>query len=204
MSVGQSERDPVIMAEILNGGRELFKRYGFKKTTMEDIARMVGKSKSALYYYFKTKEEIFEAILMEDIRRQQVQVSEAVRGAETAAEKMRVFVNGMLCNVKEKAEGYSVFRAELYESARNIIEISGEKDRFVEHLLKDILLFGISTGEVRPMQSVEMDVWVHMVHWALKQVGQKLFLGEQHDYFLGQLDFLADSLFFGISAGKDR
>lgn len=202
MSVSQSDRDPVIMAEIINGGKELFKRYGFKKTTMEDIAKAVGKSKSALYYYYKTKEEIFEAILNEDIRRHQQVVSEEMKLAATAAEKFRVFVKGMLSNVKEKAEGYSVFRAELYESARNILEIAEEKDRFVEHLLKDILLFGIRTGELKPMQSVEMDVWVNLVHWSLKEVGKRLFLGEKHDFFLGQMDFLADSLFFGIAAEK--
>lgn len=202
MSDSQTERDPAIMAEILTEGRELFKRYGFKKTTMEDIARMVGKSKSALYYYFKTKEEIFDAILHEEIRKQQSIITAAVQEAGSAAEKFRVFVRGMLANVKERAEGYSMFRAELYENARRVLEISEEKDRSVEHLLKDILLHGIRTGEVKGMQSVEMDVWANMVQWSLKQVGQQLFLGEKHDYFLGQLDFLADSLFFGIATNR--
>lgn len=204
MSVSQSDRDPVITAEIINGGKELFKRYGFKKTTMEDIARAVGKSKSALYYYFKTKEEIFEAILHEDIRMHLQMVSEEMKKGQTAAEKFGVFVNGMLSNVKEKAEGYSVFRAELYESARNILEIAEEKDRFVEHLLKDILLFGIRTGELKPMQSVEMDVWVNLVHSSLKEIGKKLFLSEKHDYFLAHLGFLANSLFFGIAAPEKQ
>lgn len=199
MSVSQIERDPVIVAEILAQGRELFKRYGFKKTTMEDIAKNVGKSKSALYYYFKTKEEIFEAILVNDIRHKQSQVSEAVSAAGTSREKFRAFVLGMLCNVKEKTEEYSVYRAELFENARQYLEVTEEKNRFVERLLKDILLHGIRNGELRPMNSVEMDVWVHTIHWSLKQVAIKIFLDQQYDYFLDQLDFLAGTLFDGIT-----
>ena len=199
MSVSQVERDPVIMAEILTEGRELFKRYGFKKTTMEDIAKMVGKSKSALYYYFKTKEEIFEAIIMHDMKQQHQKVAAAVKEASTARDKFRSFVKGMFANVKEKAEDYSVYRAELFESAKRILELTEEKDRFVEHQLKDILLFGISNGEVKQLQSMEMETWVNMIHWGLKQVGMKIFMNNQNDYILDHLDFLADSLFDGVS-----
>ncbi len=199
MSVSQLERDPVIMAEILTEGRELFKRYGFKKTTMEDIAKMVGKSKSALYYYFKTKEEIFEAIIMHDMKQQHQKVAAAVKEASTAREKFRSFVKGMFENVKEKAEVYSVYRAELFESAKRILELTEEKDRFVEHQLKDILLFGISNGEVKHLQSMEMETWVNMIHWGLKQVGMKIFMNNENDYILDNLDFLADSLFDGVS-----
>jgi TetR/AcrR family transcriptional regulator, biofilm operon repressor len=34
-------------------------RFGFEKTTLEDIAKEVGLNKASLYYYYKNKEEIF-------------------------------------------------------------------------------------------------------------------------------------------------
>ena len=42
---------------------QIFSRYGFKKTTMEDVARASGKGKSSIYYYFKSKEDIFKNVL---------------------------------------------------------------------------------------------------------------------------------------------
>lgn len=45
--------------QIIKAARKLFKQYGFKKASMSDIALMVHKSKSSIYYYFKSKEEIF-------------------------------------------------------------------------------------------------------------------------------------------------
>jgi AcrR family transcriptional regulator len=52
-----------VKTAILEVSRELFARFGFKKTTMEDIAQALGKGKSSLYYYFKNKEEIFQAVI---------------------------------------------------------------------------------------------------------------------------------------------
>lgn len=48
---------------IIEAARELFARFGYKKTTMEDIAHALRKGKSSLYYYFKNKEEIFQAVI---------------------------------------------------------------------------------------------------------------------------------------------
>lgn len=47
---------------ILEEAGRLFLHYGFKKTTMDDIARRVGISKGALYLHFTSKEAIFSEI----------------------------------------------------------------------------------------------------------------------------------------------
>ena len=48
---------------ILESARALFGRYGFEKTTVEDIARQAGISKGAVYLEFSNKDEIFVAIV---------------------------------------------------------------------------------------------------------------------------------------------
>ena len=44
-------------------------RYGFEKTTLDDIAKEVGLNKASLYYYYKNKEDIFLEITTEATRR---------------------------------------------------------------------------------------------------------------------------------------
>ncbi|HET6559677.1 MAG TPA: TetR/AcrR family transcriptional regulator, partial [Prolixibacteraceae bacterium] len=41
---------------ILKTAQEIFSKYGYKKTTLDDIANAVRKGKSSLYYYFTSKE----------------------------------------------------------------------------------------------------------------------------------------------------
>jgi len=49
---------------ILKSAEKLFARFGFRKTTMNEIARDVRMGKSTLYYYFKSKENVLEAVII--------------------------------------------------------------------------------------------------------------------------------------------
>jgi len=48
---------------ILNGALEVFKTKGIEGATIDEIAIQSGFGKATLYYYFKSKEEVFSAIL---------------------------------------------------------------------------------------------------------------------------------------------
>ena len=51
-------------AEILETAAKVFLRYGYKKTSMDDIARAAGLSRQGLYFHFKSKEELFRATIL--------------------------------------------------------------------------------------------------------------------------------------------
>jgi len=51
---------------IITTAGEIFSRYGFKKTTMDEIANGLKMGKSSIYYYFASKEEIFEAVVLNE------------------------------------------------------------------------------------------------------------------------------------------
>lgn len=49
-------------AAILNAAFHSFAAYGFRRTSMEDIATAAGLSRTALYLHFKSKEDIFRSL----------------------------------------------------------------------------------------------------------------------------------------------
>jgi len=198
MSNSQMEKDPV-REDILNGARELFRRFGYKKTTMEDIARQIGKSKSALYYYYKTKEEIFEAVLLHDMDTQRLRAEQEVEKVEPAAEKFRVFFVSILGNLREKANEFTIFRADFQEDPLFIMNISRQRDSYLEEYLKNILIWGISRGEVKVLTNAEMEVWARMMNWTMRTIGGKLFMEDGHAHLHEHLAFMADSLFSGVA-----
>jgi len=51
-------------AAILETAMRVFLRYGFKKTSMDDLARAVGLSRQGLYLHYRTKEELFKAAVV--------------------------------------------------------------------------------------------------------------------------------------------
>lgn len=48
---------------ILDAARGNFSRFGFRKTTMDEIAQSVYKTKTSVYHYFKGKEHIFYEVV---------------------------------------------------------------------------------------------------------------------------------------------
>jgi len=50
--------------EILDTSEMLFGTKGYSKTTINDILQMIGIAKGTFYYYFKSKEEVMDAIIM--------------------------------------------------------------------------------------------------------------------------------------------
>ena len=53
---------------ILNATKELFLHYGFDKTTMTDIARQSGVSKSTIYLRWNKKEDLFDSLIWHESR----------------------------------------------------------------------------------------------------------------------------------------
>lgn len=198
-SVACSEeiKDP-IRRDILAGARELFIHYGFKKTTMEDIAKKIGKSKSSLYYYYKTKEEIFEAMACEDMEQQHRLALSMMKKEESAQARFRVFVVSIFTHLISNKQEYSVFKAEVMENPFLIVNISERRNTYMEDLLKELVLYGIRRGEVRELSHDEIDVWAKAINVSLKGIGSRLFLGDDQDKFKDHLGFVANSLFSGI------
>jgi AcrR family transcriptional regulator len=60
--------------QIVEGARQVFLSQGFDAASMGEIARVAGVSKGTLYVYFKSKEELFEAIVGQQCRAQADQI----------------------------------------------------------------------------------------------------------------------------------
>jgi len=66
---------------ILSASFKLFGRYGFKRTSMEDIASEAGLSRAALYLQFRNKEDIFRE-LASDLHEESLSQAEAALGTD--------------------------------------------------------------------------------------------------------------------------
>lgn len=62
----RDERQAQRAERILESASDLFAHYGYDKTTMEDIARASGVSKGALYLHFRSKEDLFDGLMLRE------------------------------------------------------------------------------------------------------------------------------------------
>lgn len=76
--------------QIIDGACRMFLSQGFDAASMGAIAREAGVSKGTLYVYFKSKEDLFEAIVFEQARKQAEQIFAFDDSAEIGQELHRL------------------------------------------------------------------------------------------------------------------
>ncbi len=69
-------------AAILESATTVFLRYGFKKTSMDDLARAAGLSRQGLYLHYPTKEALFKAAVGHLIEASRLAARTALAGDE--------------------------------------------------------------------------------------------------------------------------
>lgn len=66
--------------EIINTARDLFTTYGYKKVSMDEIAKTAGVTKRTIYHYFKDKDTLFQYFVDEE----RAKIKDALEGIEQA------------------------------------------------------------------------------------------------------------------------
>lgn len=191
-------KDEVIKSDILDEAAKLFRHYGLQKTTMEDIAKAVGKGKSTLYYYYKNKEEIFDAVIRKEKNIIFRNIQEAVSKEDSAVKKLEAFTRSKMREIKRMTTLYQVVVSEV--RACNELEVSIRKnyDCTETEILKSILQYGVITGEFPNYDQQELDILAFLLANAQRGVEAALIMDKKLDEIGEKMDFLISILMNGI------
>lgn len=181
---------------IIDGAQDIFAKFGFKKTTMDEIAREVHKEKSSIYHYFKGKEEIFVEVVNKEIRTLQNELALAVNQQKTPQAKLRAFIVtrirclGNLPNLtavlKEDSRIYLASAASLRETYR-----SSEAK-----MVNDILTLGVEKGVFRG--KAKIDIILTGVMTAFNGIESLWGPDKPDDEFEQEVDSVMELVFHGI------
>ena len=196
-------KDEVLKEKILAGADKLFRKYGLQKTTMEEIAKEAGKGKSTLYYYFKSKEEIFDAIIQNEKNKFYNEIQEAIASAPTAREKLNTFLTLRFERLKELTNLYNVMIQEAvdaFEMDSNDLTACYRKQCGMKetNIIKSILQYGVVTGEFRVFTETEMDMMSFIFMSAQHGLELDLVIYNRLDEMLANLQFFQEIMFSGI------
>ena len=78
--------------EILDAARRVLLKKGIAATTLDAVAREVGLSKAALYYYFPSKDALFFELIFEILESHARAVHDSVASASNGADALRAIV----------------------------------------------------------------------------------------------------------------
>lgn len=169
-------KDDIIRDEILKEAQKLFQQFGVKKTTMEDIAKAMGKGKSTLYYYYCSKEEIFDAVILKEMDEVFNRVKTAVEKAVSAEEKLKAFTLTKIKAVQKRVNLCKMVSGEMPDNMRCMKHLHSQYDAQEVKLVKDILKFGVHNGEFSKMIGKELDLLPAVMVSSLRGLERDMFI----------------------------
>lgn len=131
---------------IIKAAQAVFARFGFKKTTMNDIARAAHKAKSSIYRYFKSKEEIFQTIVEKESQTLKKKIEKAINAQDNPKDKMRTYIMTRMRVLENLANFYSALKDEYLEHYAFIEQI---RKKYLEDeikMIERILRAGVQEG----------------------------------------------------------
>jgi AcrR family transcriptional regulator len=148
-------------AKVMEAAQQLFQQHGLLKVTMEDVAQAIGKGKSTLYYYYKSKEEIFEAMI--DLEMTQVlrHIQLAVDQSITATAQMEAFYTTKTQQIQRKLTLYRTLSRDIRQQGEFLSQLRQQYIQREMAILKRILAHGLETGEFNALAKQELDIVAH-------------------------------------------
>ncbi len=179
-----TQKESAIRDEILQAAGRMFQRWGFAKATMEDIAREAGKGKSTLYYYFRRKEEIVDAIVIEEISQLLARAKESVAGFASAKEKLARYVAASLSEMDSAVTIYRVVLREVRENPRFLRNIIREFEVEEAAFIREILALGVRQGEFHFSGKKELETATHVISGIVRSLEMFLFLEDYNSEYV--------------------
>lgn len=141
-------------AEILRQAAQLFAQKGYVESSLNELAAAMNYSKGAIYNYFSSKQEIYDAIIIFTLTGLYETAAKAVNEADPPVERLKQF---MMAHARFLADNYDCFVTMLvgFSGMAN----SGLKDDALalrdahEGLLRRILQDGVADGSFREVSA---------------------------------------------------
>jgi AcrR family transcriptional regulator len=137
----KSEEKKNILLQI---AQNIFARFGLFKTTVDEIAKAARMGKSSIYYYFRSKEDIFKAVLEKELRILKEKIAKAIAESRSPQEKLKNFIVTRMKYVKELANIYSALKDEYLRHYEFIQKLRQNYDIEEINIIKKILQEGIN------------------------------------------------------------
>jgi AcrR family transcriptional regulator len=132
---------------IVNVARHIFSRFGFRKTTMDEIALATRKGKSSIYYYFESKEEIFQAVVEKEAGLLKAELHETISQIEDPREKLKAYILIRMRGLSKLANFYDALKNEYLSHLEFINVIRKKYDDDEIAAIENILKKGIENSE---------------------------------------------------------
>ncbi len=145
--------------------RRLFAQKGFEATTMNDISQESGKGRRTLYTYFKNKEDIYDAVIKDELERLSERLDDLAHLDISPEQKVILLIYTHLNMVKETVTRNGCLRAEFFRNIWKVEKVRKTFDHDERELFRQVLAEGCRLAKFR---IDNVDLMTDILHYAVK------------------------------------
>jgi len=181
--------------QIVESARQIFSRFGFKKTTMDEIAQGVRKGKSSIYYYYASKEEIYKAVIEKEALLIRDELLRAMSNVEDPIEKLKTYVVVRMRSFQAMVNFYDAIKNEFLAHLEFINKIREKYDKEEMLMVEGFLKEGVERNQF-VIDNTELAAIAIVT--AMKGLEAPLFKYNNQFNIEERISHLLDILFYGV------
>ena len=154
-------------AKLVDVARQLFAKKGVEDTTMNDIAVASRKGRRTLYTYFKSKEQIYMAVVESELEMLSDRLTEAAERAVSPDKKILELIMTHLDTIKMVVYRNGTLRASFF---RDIWRVEAMRKHFDQ---TDMVLFRriLEEGKMQGYFDIDnVDITADILHYCIKGI----------------------------------
>ena len=176
---------------IVDSATIFFSKYGYYKTTMDDIAKHIHKAKGVLYYYFKSKEELFNEVLKQELDTVKSQLRQIVNNDTDPIFTLKEYILTRLKLLNKSINYNETLKADFFEEYHFVKDVRDDFDEFDRNQLTYIIEKGKNEGFI-DIKNIKSTVDVIMM--VVNSVEIPLFQRNRYNEYENTIEELASMI----------
>lgn len=154
-------------AKLVDVARQLFAKKGVEDTTMNDIAQASKKGRRTLYTYFKSKEQIYMAVVESELEMLSTQMEKAASKPVSPNKKILELIMTHLDAIKMVVYRNGTLRADFFRDIWRVEAMRKEFDRKETALFRRVLHEG---KELNLFDIDNVEITADILHYCIKGI----------------------------------
>jgi AcrR family transcriptional regulator len=204
MAANSIQKEDIIQQQILQAAQQLFQKHGYQKVTMDHVAKAVGKGRSSLYYYYKNKDEVFDAVMEAEISDIMAEITRVVEQAATVEEKLRAFgITKTKISRKRKTffdaleSGMNADEISQYTKKKQAIKKKFRKEEAI--LLNQVFTQGAKKGGLSALDPKEQETIIFVFTSSLRGLNREFMLENNYARMEPAIDMLVQMTMLAVT-----
>lgn len=135
---------------IIEAATKSFSLFGYKATTMEQVAKIANVGKGTIYTFFRNKEELLDDIVTTLIKEMKAAAEEEIDEQLSFSENLNRALFQLLEYRKVHQLTIKLFQEEREIGTPQVLDVIRKVEKAIIHYIKDKVIEAIGKGEIRP------------------------------------------------------